>query len=81
MRNSPTLPSALSPKESEATVLVMFIEFRWSMIAFAAPSRSVETTNASSFSASPGAASALTKVKSCVAVAPAATVTVALASR
>ena len=45
-------PSPMSPKVSEATVLVMFIDWRCSMIALALPSRSLETVKACSFSTS-----------------------------
>jgi len=65
-------------------VFVMFIELRWSMIALAAPSRSVETVNASSFTTEPSAAAAcrvLTRLKSRTTVAPGPTFTVAVAVR
>jgi hypothetical protein len=80
LRNSPTLPSATSPNTSEATLLVMFIELRCSMMALALPSRSLETVKAVSFTMpSPLGFSALVSSKSCVTVAPGATDTRAVA--
>ena len=80
--NSPMLPSAMLPKVSDATMLLTFIDCFWSMIAFALPSRSVETVNAASFTVSPVASdfsSALVKFTSVVAVAPAVTLRLTVA--
>jgi hypothetical protein len=77
------LPSATSPNTSEETLLVMFMELRCSMIAFALPSRPLETTKALSFTV-PSAATACSELvssKSRVTVSPAATRTVAVALR
>jgi len=51
--NSPMLPLVTSPKLSVATTFFMFSAARWSMIAFALPSRSDDTTNESSLTTSP----------------------------
>ena len=48
-RNSPTLPSATSPKTWDERLLGRFIKRRCSMRALALPSRSERTTKASSF--------------------------------
>ena len=52
--NSPMLPLVTSPKLSEATTFFMLSAARWSMMALALPSRSVETTNFSSLTTSAG---------------------------
>jgi hypothetical protein len=85
--NSPMLPPVMSPKLSEAMTLLKLSAARCSMIAFAFPSRSEETTNSPSFTtpapgvvlAAPLVRSAIFNSKSRVATAPACTLTRALA--